>query len=164
MRVVKGIIGMFCALVTVYVTVVLFGRAIASSVDADAIGRSVVSIVPIAFGYHFAHYLPAFLVDAQYAVKALSDPFGLGWNLFGTADLHVTASLLADHHSVVIIWNIQVAGIVAAHVVAVAIAHCLALRETPDPRRAMLSQLPMTALMIGYTVFGLWLLSTPAVG
>ena len=46
--------------------------------------RFVVSIVPIAFGYHFAHYLPSFLVDAQYALKALSNPLGRDWNLFGT--------------------------------------------------------------------------------
>ena len=43
---------------------------------APALRRFVVSIVPIAFGYHFAHYLPSFLVDAQYALKALSDPAG----------------------------------------------------------------------------------------
>ncbi len=62
------------------------------------------------------------------------------------------------------IWSLQVVGIVAAHVVAVAVAHFLALRETAGLRQAVLSQVPMTALMIGYTLFGLWLLATPAVG
>ena len=61
---------------------------------APALRRFVVSIVPIAFGYHFAHYLPSFLVDAQYALKALSDPLARGWNLLGARDLHVTASFL----------------------------------------------------------------------
>ncbi len=161
-----GLLGVFCALVAVYITAVLAGRALAASRwDAgESLGRFVVSIVPIAFGYHFAHYLPAFLVDAQYALRALSDPFALNWNLFGTRDLHVTASFLTDHRSVQIIWNLQVAGIVAAHVVAVAIAHFLALRDAASPRQAVLSQAPMTVLMIGYTLFGLWLLATPAVG
>ena len=54
--------------------------------------------------------------------------------------------------------------IVVAHVLAVATAHFLALRNTSSLREAILSQSPMTALMIGYTLFGLWLLSTPAVG
>ena len=31
-------------------------------------------------------------------------------------------------------------------------------------RNTMLSQLPITVLMIGYTLLGLWLLSTPVVG
>jgi hypothetical protein len=31
-------------------------------------------------------------------------------------------------------------------------------------REVVLSQAPMTALMIGYTLFGLWLPAPPAVG
>ena len=41
-------------------------------------GLLVWSIVPIALAYHIAHYLPSLLVDGQYAVAALSDPFGYG--------------------------------------------------------------------------------------
>ena len=124
-------------------------------------GDYIVAIVPIAFGYHFAHYLPAFLVDVQYAVRALADPFSLGWNLFGARDLQVRTSFLSHHASVHLLWNIQVAGIVVAHVLAVCIAHLLALRRHARAGAALASQLPLTALMIGYTVFGLWLLSTP---
>lgn len=161
-----GLMGVFFALVTAYLVAVLLGRALGGPGrgTGDSLGRFVVSIVPIAFGYHFAHYLPAFLVEVQYAVRALSDPFALGWNLFGTGNLHVTASLLTNHRSVQVIWNLQVVGIVGAHVLAVSIAHFLALRDAANLRRAVLSQAPMTALMIGYTLFGLWLLATPAVG
>lgn len=160
-----GLLAVFCVLVGVYVVAVLLGRALAGGKGyGESLGRFVVSIVPIAFGYHFAHYLPTFLVDAQYAVRALSDPWALGWNLFGTGGLHVTTSFLANHHSVEVIWNIQVVGIVAAHVAAVVIAHLLALGAADDARRAVLGQAPMTLLMIGYTLFGLWLLAAPAVG
>jgi hypothetical protein len=124
-------------------------------------GRYIVAIVPIAFGYHFAHYLPAFLVDVQYAAIALSDPFERGWNLLGARDLHPSTSFLAHHSTVHAMWNVQVAGIVGAHVAAVVVAHALALRSHASVRRAAASQAPMTLLMIGYTVFGLWLLSTP---
>ncbi|CCV03942.1 hypothetical protein MESS2_1160063 [Mesorhizobium metallidurans STM 2683] len=34
----------------------------------------------------------------------------------------------------------------------------------PVPARTALSQLPLTVLMIAYTVFGLWLLAMPTVG
>jgi hypothetical protein len=44
------------------------------------------------------------------------------------------------------------------------VAHALALRLAPSPRAAVLSQLPMMALMIAYTMLGLWLLSTPTAG
>ena len=161
-----GLLATFCALLTVYVSAVLVGRQLGGFRETivESLGRYVVSIVPIAFGYHFAHYLPAFIVDGQYAVRAASDPLALGWNLFGTAGMHVHAAILSNHASVQIVYNLQVAGIVAAHVMAVVIAHVLAVRQADTPKQAILSQIPMTALMIGYTVFGLWLLSSPTVG
>ena len=54
--------------------------------------------------------------------------------------------------------------IIAGHMLAVLVAHGLAWRLHPVPSRAALSQLPLTVLMIAYTVFGLWLLSTPTAG
>ena len=161
-----GLAAVFGALVCAYAIAVLLGGALPGSTGGagERLGRYVVAIVPIAFGYHFAHYLPTFLVDAQYAVRAVSDPLALGWNLFGTGGMHVTTSFLDNYHSVQVIWNLQVVGIVAAHVAAVAIAHLLALSDAEVARRAVLSQAPMTAFMIGYTLFGLWLLATPAVG
>jgi hypothetical protein len=145
-------------------TVMVIGALYAAAVRAGGgkdYGRYIFAIVPIAFGYHFAHYLPAFLVDVQYSAVALSDPLERGWNLLGARDLHPSTSFLAHHSTVHAMWNIQVAGIVVAHVVAVFVAHAIALRQHASVRRAAASQVPMTLLMIGYTVFGLWLLSTP---
>lgn len=159
-----GLMAMFSALVAAYFAAAWLGRVIAPPEPGEdgGLGRFVASIIPIAVGYHVAHYLPSFLVDGQYAIRALSDPYALGWNLFGTGELNVITSLTYDQFSVTVIWNIQVMVIVAAHVLAVSIAHFLALRHAADKRRALLSQAPMTALMIGYTLFGLWLLATPA--
>jgi hypothetical protein len=60
-------------------------------------------MIPIAFGYHFAHYLPTFIVDIQYAIISLSYPFTFGWNLLGTANWKVSSSYLANYHSAVLI-------------------------------------------------------------
>jgi hypothetical protein len=120
-------------------------------------------LVPIACGYHFAHYLPVFLVDVQYGIRAASDPFSRGWDLLGTRDLAVVTSFLSDPAWIYPIWHSQVVIIVAAHMTGVLIAHALAL-PLADPSRAAVGQLPMLVLMIGYTLLGLWLLSTPAVG
>jgi len=124
-------------------------------------GSFIFSLIPIAFGYHFAHYLPTFLVDIQYALIALSDPFSLGWNLFGTSEWTVSASFLSDFESVVTIWFLQISAIVLAHVAAVIVAYLLQLHDSPNGQNSILVQIPATLLMIGYTVFGLWLLSTP---
>jgi len=146
-----GLAATAAALGFAYWIAVRLGSRLAGLREA-AYGSSIVAIVPIAFGYHFAHYLPSFLVDAQHAIRAL-----------GARNLEVTASFLTNHESVHAIWNAQVAGIVLAHVAAVFVAHALALRDL-DARAALASQLPMTVLMVGYTVFGLWLLSTPVAG
>ena len=156
-----GLIGAAAALLAAYAITAAAGAWWSGSSPAAALRRFVVSIVPIAFGYHFAHYLPSFLVDAQYALKALSDPFGRGWNLLGTRDLHVTASFLTHHASVELIWYAQTAAIVAAHVAAVVVLHGLAGESRGGRMATVRSEVPLTALMIGYTLFGLWLLSTP---
>ena len=158
-----GLVAMFCLLSGVYLLAVWLGERLAGS-ESDfrgAAGLLIWSIVPIALAYHFSHYLTALLVNGQYALVALSDPFGLGWNLFGTANLPVEAGILMGSGGAWLLWNLQAAAIVAGHVLAVLVAHGLAHRLHPQPERAALSQLPLTALMVGYTVFGLWLLSTP---
>ena len=63
-----------------------------------------------------------------------------------------------------VIWNVQTAAIVLGHVLGIVLAHVLALRYFGRGRRAVVSQLPLAALMVLYTLFGLWLLSTPTAG
>ena len=156
-----GLLGAAAALLAAYAVSAVAGAWWSGAKAAPALRRFVVSIVPIAFGYHFAHYLPSFLVDAQYALKALSDPLALGWNLLGMRELHVTASFLTHHASVEAIWYAQVGVIVAAHVAAVVALHGLVGESREGRLASILSEIPLTVLMIGYTVFGLWLLSTP---
>jgi len=152
-----GLLGLFGVLSLAYLL------AVRLAAGAGASRTFILSLVPIACGYHFAHYLPAFLVDVQHALRAASDPFALGWDLLGTRDLHVVTSFLTDPSRVYTIWHTQVALIVAAHVAGVVVAHALALRLTGGGPAATLRQLPLLALMIGYTMLGLWLLSTPSI-
>ena len=156
-----GLAGAAAALLAAYALGAAAGAWWSGARPAVVLRRFVVSIVPIAFGYHFAHYLPSFLVDAQYALKALSDPLGRGWNLVGASDFHVTASFLTHHASVELIWYAQTSAIVAAHVAAVVVLHGLAGEKESGRMTAIRSEIPLTVLMIGYTLFGLWLLSTP---
>ena len=112
------------------------------------------SILPIAAGYHLAHYLTSFLVDGQHVMSVLSYTIGLG-------ERPVTTGFFNRLDTVRLIWLTQACAVVIGHVVAILVAHALALRVFPDPRRATLSQLPLALFMVGYTVFGLWLLAAP---
>ncbi len=159
----NGLALAFAALAVAFLAAVFAGEKLVRSrlpLDRSA-GLLVWSIVPIALAYHFSHYLVVLLVNGQYALAALSDPLDRGWNLLGTADLHVHAAIAAGSGAAWVVWNLQAAAIILGHVLAVLIAHGLAYRLHPDAKNATLSQLPLTLLMIAYTVLGLWLLSTP---
>ncbi|RUW57564.1 hypothetical protein [Mesorhizobium sp. M7A.F.Ca.US.008.03.1.1] len=157
-----GLILTFALLAAVFLLAVWLSQRLAGSDHtlAQATGLLVWSIVPIALAYHVAHYLTALLVDGQYALAALSDPFALGWDLFGTADMQIEAGIVAGADSAWWLWNVQAGAIILGHVLAVLVAHGFAWLH-PQPARAALSQFPLTLLMIAYTVFGLWLLATP---
>ena len=161
-----GLVMTIVVLAAAYFGAIVLGHRLAGSASScrTAAGLLVWSIVPIALAYHFSHYLTALLVNSQYALVAISDPFARGWNLFGTAYLPVSAGIAAGSDAAWMLWNAQATVIIGGHVLAVLVAHGLAFRLEGDARRAALGQLPLTALMILYTVFGLWLLSTPAAG
>ena len=123
----------------------------------DLVLRFAMTLVPIAFVYHLTHYYTLLLAQAGQIVRLASDPFGFGWNLFGTGR-ETIEPLMIDVQS---IWHTQVALIVIGHIVSVYLAHVESLRIFSGARRAAVSQLPMLVLMVLFTTLGLWILSLP---
>jgi hypothetical protein len=115
----------------------------------------VLSLVPIAFVYEVAHYFSLFVIQGQYIVPLLSDPLGRGWNLFGTAHVVPNIAVLTPNT----IWYVQATALIAGHVAGLAIAHDRAVTIFRDRQDALRSQDAMLALMVLYTVGGLWILS-----
>jgi hypothetical protein len=113
------------------------------------------SLVPIAFVYAVAHYFSLFVIQGQYVILLLSDPFGRGWDLLGTADYEPNLQPFAPET----IWYVQAGALVAGHVVGLAVAHDRAVTLFRTRDDALRSQYAMLALMVLYTVGGLWLLS-----
>src|SRR5215212_2956937 len=122
-------------------------------------GAYVYSLVPIAIAYLVAHYYTLLIIQGQQIIALVSDPFGWGWDLFGTADYEINAALIGADT----VWYSQVCLIVAGHVIAIYLAHVASLRLVRSPRLQTRMQYPMLALMICYTVFSLWILSQPIV-
>lgn len=121
--------------------------------------RFALTLVPIAIGYHVAHYLVFLLVQGQYIIPLLSDPFGFGWNLFGTSGYRVDIGVVGARFA----WYAAVAAIVIGHVTAVYLAHVKAIGLFEAPGAALRSQVPLTALMVAYTVLGLSIAAQPIV-
>ena len=122
-------------------------------------GLFIFTLIPIAIAYHLAHYLSFLVTALQYAIPLASDPLGRGWDLFGGAT-HFVRPGIVDAKTM---WYVAVPAIVIAHVVAVCLAHLLAVREFPGRRAALRSQYPMVALMIAYTMSSLWIIAQPIV-
>ena len=119
------------------------------------------SILPIALGYHIAHYLPSFLVDSQYALAVATDPTDTGADILGLGTFYVTTGFFNAQDSVRLIWLAQAAAVVVGHILAVMLAHATALRHFGSTRHAVLCQVPLVLFMVLYTLFGLWLLASP---
>lgn len=120
-----------------------------------------VAILPIALGYHFAHFLVSFLVQIQYVFLALGDPFAQGWNLFGLSNTNATTGFLKNSASVKTIWLTQAGAVVMSHVLSVIMTHHTAGNILKRRKEIFIIQVGLSALMIAYTVFGLWLLASP---
>lgn len=127
----------------------------------DAFTRSAVSVLPIAFGYHIAHYLTSFLVDGQFAIAALSDPLAREADILGLGQYQITTGFFSNRDSVRVIWLTQAGVVVGVHILAVLMAHAIAADLFRTRRRVILSQLPLAVFMILYTLLGLWLLASP---
>ncbi len=117
----------------------------------------VLSLVPIALAYHFAHYLGFLLIQGQAVIPLVSDPFGSRANLFGTAGYMVNIGVTNARF----IWFFSVVSIVVGHIIAVYLAHLRATSIYGNGRLAFRSQIPMLGLMVIYTVLSLWIISRP---
>ena len=166
---VVGLIAASVLLVLVVAACVLIGLRFAGqrSVRVNSprfrksFGRLAHSILPIALAYHFAHYLTSFLVNGQYALASATDPLATGADYLGLGTYYVTTGFFNTLDSVRNIWLTQCTAIVFGHIVAVLLAHTMAIDLYGEGRRAAASQIPLAGLMVCYTFLSLWLLSSP---
>jgi hypothetical protein len=116
------------------------------------------TLIPIALAYLIAHYFSLFVFQEQAQFGyLLSDPLGTATtDLFGTANSGIDFKVL-DANA---IWYVQVASLVVGHVLGLMLAHDRALAYWPNYRQASRSQYWMLAVMVAFTCFGLYLLST----
>ena len=159
---VGGFVGTILLLIAVFYACVLTGGRLAGDGGPSvrlAFRRLALSTLPIALGFHVAHYLTTGLIDGQYFVAALTDPFASGADYLGFGEVRVYVGFLRDSDTVRLIWLGQATVIVLAHVIAVLIANAMARDMFPTAGKARRAELPLSLFMVAYTLFGLWLLA-----
>lgn len=118
------------------------------------------TLLPIVLAYHVSHYYSLLYTQGSKIVGLMSDPFGWGWDLFGTV-AQLRGHLVPDMGFV---WYSQVWLILAGHVASVYLAHVVSLQVFSTRRQALLSQVPMLVMMVLLTGVGLWIMAQPLQG
>jgi len=140
----------FALFVVSYWVAVRFADSLGSGAEGGGVVRAFAgSLLPIAAAYEVAHTYPFVLRNVGAFVE-----IGTGGSL---------APDLVAWLPVAGFWGSQILLIVGGHVVAVIAAHTVATERygLRDGRRA---HLPLVLVMVGYTVFSLWIISQPVVG
>ncbi|WP_227354428.1 hypothetical protein [Haladaptatus salinisoli] len=147
---VGALLGGYALFLGVYRAAVRLARRTADTyLTPDEIARRFApSLLPIAAGYHLAHYLGYFLE--------------LSPTLLG-----VLASPLDPPQAVVLIlpsWfgGLNMAFVLLGHLLAVWVAHATAYDVFPGRLQAVRSQYPLVAVMILYTMTSMWIVSQPS--
>ncbi len=117
------------------------------------------TLIPIAVGYHFAHTFTYLLVQGQTLQFLVSDPLGIGWNLWGTRDAQIDIAIIGTKTA----WYLALSAIVAGHAISVVLAHVTAERLLGTRAQVFRVLLPMTMLMVIYTIVSLIILADPLV-
>lgn len=141
-------IGFLAAFVVVAaVTRALSERARSRSGLGAVVGAYAATLLPIAAGYMIAHYLTLVLQGIAWLPDLVRNPI-------------LSVAPVLDVPSGVV-WYLSVGAIVLGHIAAIALSHRIALRDAPG--RPVRAGIPLALLMIGYTVFSLWIIAQPIV-
>jgi len=107
------------------------------------------ALVPIAAGYHVAHFLGYFLTLAPALGAVAAAPF---------APPNTVVLVLPDWFG-----TVKLACVLLGHVLAVWVAHSLAFELFPGVLAAIRSQVPSVVVMVFYTMVSLWVITQPYV-
>ena len=164
-----GMLAMVLLVYGFYRLGIVGAKSVGGGFSADELAKAFVpSLVPIAFAYVAAHYFTLLLYNGQAILDIgivpphldvgylASNPLGEeGTDLFGTAGTAIDYGVIGATAA----WYWQVAFVVTGHVAALTIAHDKALSIYTDVKQAVRSQYWMLGVMVGFTIFALWLLA-----
>jgi hypothetical protein len=122
------------------------------------------SLLPIAFGYLLAHNAQYVLVNIQLLGPLVGNPVGTAsWPIHLPYPFNDTYDPSATFLPAAFYWYLGVAVIVAAHVIAVVLAHRHLGNRGVGEEKTRASEYPWLVAMVAYTAFSLMLIAQPLV-
>jgi len=113
--------------------------------------RYAYTLVPMGLLAWIAFSLAFVFANGSYVVAVASDPFGWGWNLFGTRDVPWRPILSS------VVPSLQIALLLAGLVTATALAYRIGRQQGAVHRRALRAAMPISGFLAAVTVAFLWL-------
>src|SRR5829696_4707037 len=110
-----GLLAFIAAVLTTYLAACWAACRLTNTPGCALPGLFLHSLVPIALGYVTAHYLTLLILEGQRVLITSSDPLSRGWDLFGTTERGVDASI-TNYPG--LIGSIQAGAVVAGHITA----------------------------------------------
>lgn len=120
--------------------------------------RGSYAFLPVALSYHLAHNIGHLNGEGSKILPVLSDPFGWGWDLFGTASMAPFA-LLGSKALKTIQFIVIAIGLVSA----LLLLHRLFRDYEVERRGKALFLLPLSILALLYSILNIYLLIQPMV-
>jgi len=114
------------------------------------------AILPVAFFYHLSHNAGHFGMEGMEIVPVLSDPFGWGWDIFGTAG--VRGGMIMDLASQKVL---QMSIIGAGFAASVYLSYTTSVRLFGASGNIVSVMVPPVTAIAGYTVMNIWITLQP---
>ena len=111
------------------------------------------SIIPLGLMMHLSHNIRHLLEEGTGIISVLSDPFGFGWNLFGTSG-YMPAPLLSSNNILLIQWLLLLIGLGFS----VSVGKNISRRLFRGNESAYI---PVLIFVFIFFVFNLWVLGQP---
>src|SRR3990172_5111511 len=151
-----GLFGLLAvAIVSYYLVASLLGLLTGSWEEGEDTAVGVVyALLPVAVAFMVAHYLRFLVMEGQLIIPIASDPFGLTWDLFGTASYRIDLDIPNSVH----LWTLQIGSLFLGAFLSVYLIDRVVSRSLAGRWAVLRDQLPATALCGGYLLLSLWLL------
>ncbi len=111
------------------------------------------SIIPLGLMMHLSHNIRHLLEEGTGIIPVLSDPFGFGWDLFGTSG-YMPAPLLGSNNILLIQWLLMLIGLGFS----ISIGKNISRRMFHENDSAYI---PVLIFVFIFFVFNLWVLGQP---
>ena len=114
-------------------------------------------VLPLAISFNFAHGVVFFILDGQMIISLISDPFGVGWDLFRTGDYTRNLLIIDAKGAFFLLIGCISIGVLCS----IFVANSITNQIIESRRSHFISKLPLLIFNMGFVILSLIIISQP---